>query len=171
MTEEPSTNLHEPSANRRLAFGYSWSYSRMVVPTARGRLERPAEGVSAKVLRSESRVRARVTVNNGADETCQVFARSQCNLSPNPRPVIQPLAPAFALVAGRVRAPPAMIDQKLLGKFLLFLLLQLLSLCLRLSRLSRHSALLSRRPNDLLKVLRILSRVGLKYPHQNYTNN
>ena len=101
----------------------------------------------------------------------QVFAGSQYNLRPNPRPVIQPLTPAFAFVAGRVRTPPAMSHQKLLGKFLLFLLLQLLSLCLGLHNLSRHSDLLSRRPNDLLKVLRILSRVGLKYPHHNYTNN
>ena len=31
--------------------------------------EKPAEGVSAKVLRSESRVYARVTVNSGAEET------------------------------------------------------------------------------------------------------
>jgi hypothetical protein len=31
--------------------------------------------VYAKVLRSESHVHARVMINNGADETCQVYAK------------------------------------------------------------------------------------------------
>jgi len=35
-------------------------------------LKRPAEGVSAKVLLSESRVRARVTIDSRRDKTCQV---------------------------------------------------------------------------------------------------
>ena len=86
------------------------NFERLGRPPVRGRRflfvgldEKPAEGVSAKVLcseshvhardpiikarvrhlrqvcakglRSESRVHARVTVNDGADETCQVFAR------------------------------------------------------------------------------------------------
>ncbi len=34
--------------------------------------KKPAEGVSAKVLRSESRVHAMVTIDTRHDETCQV---------------------------------------------------------------------------------------------------
>jgi len=53
--------LKSPTINRRFLFV--------------GLDEKPAEGVSAKVLRSESRVHARVTVNSGAGETYQDYSK------------------------------------------------------------------------------------------------
>ena len=68
VEKAPNTRLHpipplfkSPASNLEILFV--------------GISEKPAEGVSAKVLRSAIRVHARDTIYSGADETCQVSAK------------------------------------------------------------------------------------------------